>query len=372
MHQDENTAPLANGALPGRKPNRRFGDDLTNDAVGAQTRGFTAVAPVRAHRVTASTNDKQARQPGIPTSTASTAASRLDSRTTDTGLLQKFESLLAPSRSSAGQVTDIDAKDAGDQFCVPEYIHEIYAHLKENEGKYLPNPNYMAAQTDLNERMRSILVDWLVEVHLKFKLRHETLFLTVNILDRFLEKQKIARNRLQLAGVTCMLLAAKYEEVFPPEVRDFVYICDNAYTRDQILEMEPIVCNRLEFNFTTATPHTFLKRFVKAAAPQGNDTLYLLTCYLLELCLPSMKSLTFTPSMLSAAAVSLASKMLNMPSWTPTLAKYTGYSETDLTACVREIHELAARAPQSSLRAAHRKYSTTRFRNVASTPVCDL
>lgn len=86
--------------------------------------------------------------------------------------------------------------------------------------------------------MRAILIDWLIEVHLKFKLLPETLFLTVNLIDRFLEKAIIQRTKLQLVGVTSMLIASKYEEIYAPEVRDFVYITDKAYSKEEILKME--------------------------------------------------------------------------------------------------------------------------------------
>ena len=86
--------------------------------------------------------------------------------------------------------------------------------------------------------MREILTDWLIEVHLKFKLLPETLYLTVNLIDRFLSTTQIMRNKLQLVGVTAMLIASKYEEIYPPIVNDFVYITDNAYTREEILQME--------------------------------------------------------------------------------------------------------------------------------------
>jgi len=87
----------------------------------------------------------------------------------------------------------------------------------------------MKLQKDINEKMRSILIDWLVEVHLKFKLLPETLYLTVNIIDRYLAKEQIPRSKLQLVGVTSMLIASKYEEIYAPEVRDFEYITDKAY-----------------------------------------------------------------------------------------------------------------------------------------------
>lgn len=102
------------------------------------------------------------------------------------------------------------------------------------QGNYSVLPSYMTQQADINERMRSILVDWLVDVHLKFKLRTETLFLTVHVIDRYLAKEQTTRNKLQLVGCTAMLVAAKYEEIYAPEVRDFVYISDKVRTRQLV------------------------------------------------------------------------------------------------------------------------------------------
>lgn len=78
----------------------------------------------------------------------------------------------------------------------------------------------------------------MVDVHLKFKLLPETLFLTVNIIDRYLSLQQISRQRLQLVGVAAMLISTKYEEIYPPTVKDFVYITDEAYTKQDVLDME--------------------------------------------------------------------------------------------------------------------------------------
>jgi hypothetical protein len=80
--------------------------------------------------------------------------------------------------------------------------------------------------------MRQILVDWLVEVHLKFKLLPETLFLTVNLIDRYTYIKQVKRNDYQLLGVTAMLIACKYEEIYAPEIRDFIYMTDKAYTKE--------------------------------------------------------------------------------------------------------------------------------------------
>lgn len=137
--------------------------------------------------------------------------------------------------------------------------------MLESELQLLPSPYYMSQQNDINEKMRAILVDWIIEVHLKFKLLPETLFLTVSLIDRYLEKVAIMRTRLQLVGVTAMLIASKYEEIYAPEVRDFVYITDNAYTRKEIFEMEYSMLSELEFNLTTPSSYRFLERFAKIA-----------------------------------------------------------------------------------------------------------
>jgi G2/mitotic-specific cyclin-B, other len=98
--------------------------------------------------------------------------------------------------------------------------------------------------------MRKILVDWLVDVHRKFKLRHETLFMAVNLIDRFMEAatEPMQKNKFQLFGVTCLFIASKYEEIYPPSLSDFVYVCADTYTADMVLEMEGIVLNQLGFN----------------------------------------------------------------------------------------------------------------------------
>ena len=120
----------------------------------------------------------------------------------------------------------------------------------------------MNTQQDINQKMRTILIDWLIEVHHKFKLQPQTLWLTVNILDRYLEKVQIMRSKLQLVGISALLIASKYEEIYPPEVKDCVYITDNAYDRQEILAMETTVLTKLEYMITVPTGYHFLIRYL--------------------------------------------------------------------------------------------------------------
>jgi hypothetical protein len=139
-----------------------------------------------------------------------------------------------PSSYQFGPADNIDERDAEDPLCATEYVEDMYEYFRAKEATTSVRPIYMENQTHINERMRSILVDWLVEVQLKFKLVPETLYLTVNIIDRYLERMEVSRPKLQLIGVTSLLIASKYEEIYPPELRDLVYICDRAYTRSEV------------------------------------------------------------------------------------------------------------------------------------------
>ena len=123
----------------------------------------------------------------------------------------------------------------------------------------------MKKQIDINEKMRGILVDWIVEVHLRFRLMPETLFLTINLIDRYLEKKQIMRTRLQLVAVAALLIASKYEEIYVADLNDFVFICDSAFTREEILDMERSILITLEFDLTFFSSYRFLQRFAKIA-----------------------------------------------------------------------------------------------------------
>ena len=113
-------------------------------------------------------------------------------------------------------------------------LTHTYTYIYIKQIQFRPRPEYMRRQKDITHSMRSILVDWLVEVAEEYKLSPQTLYVAVSYIDRFLTEMGVQRGKLQLLGVTCMLLAAKYEEVYPPAIEEFVYITDNTYTRDQV------------------------------------------------------------------------------------------------------------------------------------------
>lgn len=262
-----------------------------------------------------------------------------------------------------GPADNIDERDAEDPLCATEYVQDMYDHFRAKEAITSVRPLYMENQTHINERMRSILVDWLVEVHLKFKLVPETLYLTVNLIDRYLERQEVSRPRLQLIGVTSLLIASKYEEIYPPELRDLVYICDRAYTRKEIIEMEEQILKTLEYNITIPSAHAFLVRYLKAA--HADKRIVQLSCYILDGTLQSYNLLHYLPSQLAAAAVFIARRTVGRNSWSPTLLRYAVYHEEEIAPVARAVMAEKSSAAQE-LRAVNKKYTSSRYGAVAN------
>ena len=175
-----------------------------------------------------------------------------------------------------------------------EYQEEIIPYLLSLENKKRINPNYMSKQNDINEKMRMILIDWLIEVHLKFKLLPETLFLTINFIDRYLQNNQTPRDKLQLIAVSSLLIACKYEEIYPPEISSFVYITDNAYNKEDILNYEIKILGDLEYDLTYPTPLRFLE-IVAIKLGFANDKVFLnKMMYLIELCLSKLYFYNYT------------------------------------------------------------------------------
>ena len=235
----------------------------------------------------------------------------------------------------------------------------------------------MSKQTHIDAASREVLVDWLVEIHDFFHLMPETLYLAVNLVDRFLEKEQATRSKLQLIGATALFMASKYEEMYPLPASDFVWISDDAFTRVAILSMECLMLARLNFQLTAPNAFVFVTRFAKVAgiatAPRSpRSTTELLANYLVELTLQDYKMLKYLPSTICASAVYLALKTRGKTPWTPDLEKHSTYKEADLQACVRDIHELHDKATTNKLQAVRKKYTQETYGNVSSIALAHL
>ena len=243
-----------------------------------------------------------------------------------------------------------------------EYFDDICMELNSKEEKYLPNPNYMSIQKDINHRMRAILIDWLIDVHLKYKMVPQTMYISVNLIDRFLSINETSRIKLQLVGVTAMFIASKYEEIYPPELKDFVYITDNAYVKSEVLDMESKMLICLNFDITFPTQWSFLEIFRKKL--NLDIKTFNLAWFLMELSLINYKMLKFKLSQIAASSIFIAIKTLNFYNKVD-FEKNTGYTENSIRECVREINNFYIYNSTHSLQAIRKKFSSKKYEEVS-------
>lgn len=250
-----------------------------------------------------------------------------------------------------------------------DHSSSIYRHLLslEMDMNKRSSPSYMGrVQNDISPNMRGILVDWLVEVAEEYQLVTDTLFLTVSYIDRYLSSYAISRNKLQLLGVACMLVASKYEEICPPRVEDFCYITDNTYIMEEVLEMERDVLKFLNFDTGPPTTKNFLRILTRAALENSKSSktqLEFLSCYLVELSLLDYSCVQFLPSVVAASAIFLSRFMIQpeVHPWSLALQSYSGYRPSDLKMCVHVIHDLQLNIKGSSLRVVRDKYRRPKY-----------
>ncbi|XP_016543947.2 G2/mitotic-specific cyclin S13-7 isoform X2 [Capsicum annuum] len=270
------------------------------------------------------------------------------------------------SKKPKEQIVDIDAADVNNELAVSEYVEDIYSFYKLAESETRVH-DYIDSQPEISEKMRAILIDWLIEVHHKFELNPETLYLTINIVDRYLAVETASRRELQLVGISAMLLASKYEEIWAPEVNDFVCISDQTYSHEQVLTMEKQILGQLEWYLTVPTPYVFLVRFIKASLPDSE--MENMVYFLAELGLMNYETIIYCPSMIAAAAVYAARHTLNRtPFWNGTLKLHTSFSEAQIIECARMLVSYHSEAANHKLKVIFRKYTNAERGAVALLP----
>jgi len=281
------------------------------------------------------------------------------------------------------------------------YVTDIHEYFKRAETMR-PHFNYLdtlltaggssssnfvegiQTKNGVTEKMRYILVDWIVEVHSKFRLQPETLFLTVELMDRYLQLRPCPKKSLQLVGVTAMMVAAKYEEIYPPPVSDFVYISANTYTAEQILSFELELLAALDFGLTIPTVFCFSKRALTVIAADPTDSLRVIPSlpsmvqFLCEASLLSYALLNTPLSKTAAACVYLARKYLRsaespLTLWTKALIHYTGYPLAEIKAEVRTLNDIIASIASSTQKAkgCYLKYENAKHDRVSPVAVTE-
>ena len=256
-----------------------------------------------------------------------------------------------------------------------EYMNKIYNNLLKEEDKGIVPAlkyNYMKEQKEINEQMRSILIDWIIDVHFKFGFTDETLFMTVLIIDRYLSANQITRAKLQLLGITALLIACKHEEIDLPKIDDFTYITDNAYVKEEVINMENDVLKVLNFELLYPSP---IKFYEYLSVNFGFDKkMHLMGKYLMESFLVDIKCTKYKPSIISSACCYIVMKFFKMKNYPQSYDKKfynlvinenSKYSEHDIKDCARDICLFVDNINKTKYLACQKKYSKPELEKVS-------
>lgn len=274
-----------------------------------------------------------------------------------------FLELQQVQREFARDLPDPEDEDTWDVTMAAEYAPEIFEYMHSLELRMAPDPFYMDHQDELQWLMRGVLVDWIVQVHQRFNLLPETLFLTINYVDRFLSRRKVLLLRFQLVGIVALFLAAKYEEINCPLVHEVQYMVENLYTVEELLKAERFMIDVLEFEMGWPGPMLFLRRTSKA-----DDYDYetrTLAKYFLEITIMDPRLVAAAPLWLAAGSHYLARRLLNRGAWTSGHVFYSGYTELQLRPLAQVLLE-QCRNGERTHKAIFTKYSERRYRRSAA------
>ncbi|KAM3874398.1 G2/mitotic-specific cyclin-B1 [Diretmus argenteus] len=265
------------------------------------------------------------------------------------------------------QIKDADADDYDNPVFCSEYVKDIYKYLRQLEADQGVRPRYLEGQ-EVTGGMRAILIDWLQQVHLKFSLLQETMYMTVAIIDRFLQDHPVRKKQLQLVGVTAMFIASKYEEMYPPEIADFACVTDMTYTTAQIRAMEGTILKALNFGLGRPLPLQFLRRASKVYQVTAEQ--HTLAKYFMELTMVDYEMVHFPPSQVASAALALSLKVLDAGEWDATLQHYMDYTADSLTPVMVHLHKNVVKVNEGLTKhmVIKQKYSTSKQMRIATIP----
>lgn len=247
----------------------------------------------------------------------------------------------------------------------PDYSWEIVQNLLKAESTAQPPSDYLSTLVDINPRTRAVLVDYLIDLHRSLNLTAETLYLAVGLFDRVLAVDTtVTRGKLQLLGVSALMVACKYEEVSVPPISQYVEAMDGAYAKEEMLQMERNILKVVGFHVSTPTAYTFYSR-IESLVVEDKVTMAL-GMYIMELSLMEYPALSHRPSLLTSASYYLSKRLRSRPiPWPPILQRQFGYSESDLKPCLRLLYLAYISSERSVLQATRKKFSSPAFSEVS-------
>jgi len=268
---------------------------------------------------------------------------------------------------------DFDKQQAKDPWSVSEFACDIVKYVRHRE-KFFKVHDYYAMQDGLTREDRAAIVDWLINIQELFHVDHEVLYMAVKLMDIFIcesPEHTVCRPDLQLIAAAAFFIASKYEEIRPPLLKDLLFVCKDAYSEQQLLQMEIKMLYTVGYDVGESLSYTFLRRYARVIKCKA----YVLTAarYYLEMSLHYLKFCLMSESKMAAASLLLALRVTETGDWDPILEKYSSHKLSDVEALMFEINHMMHRFPveYGTLKRARSKYSDKTFFQVAKMPLLE-
>lgn len=313
-----------------------------------------------------SSNDTKKRD--LSKESSADESSQLDSKRDISSVFK--ERMVNHRKKLSKKMVFADQLDLRDPQMVSEFACDIYLNMKRIERENAVDANYLTKvqlPTEVKDTSRAFLVEWIIDVHRKFRLLPETLYVTILLIDRFLSVKQIKKSQLHILGVTSLLISTKYEEIYPPNLDDLLSVSENKFSREEVLKMEMDMLITLQFSITTPSAYRFLERFRKLSTMANEDKIFFFAQYLQEIALLDASLLKYSPSEIAASALILSTKCLKrVNAWNKEMEKTTNYSEEYLAPIVEDVKSFIVEVNPKFLTTLKYKFSKTDYMEVAS------
>jgi len=273
-------------------------------------------------------------------------------------LIKNFEEYLQKQKN------EISKEKLHSIYDCPEYAHQILYNMKKNEKLSLGDPSYINSHSEVTERMRGIILDWICDVHTKLHLQSETLYLAINYFDRYTSKEKTTKSCLQLIAITALFLASKYEEIYPPELKDFVFVVSKFASKLEIIKAEQKILKLLKFEVSYPSSFRFLQRYSNLL--QSDEKQFYLAQFIIESQFFDSSKIGMTPSDLALGSIYLSAVSLKNPCWNEKIKDESQRSEHEAKNLSNEMKKGLNFAIKEKLNSVRRKFMSKKYMEVAS------
>ncbi len=366
-------------------PVREFGKDVTNEA----TATANLIGPSGVLKMTDKLSQISTKDEGVPVSNPShlffqevpemkapqpimqeiPASAQLGKSVAD----MCSERLQEAKKSIRANLEFHDKLDQRNPQLISDYAPDIFQHMRDVEQYYMVAPDYLAnSQKEIKDTSRAFLVEWMADVHRKYKLRPDTLFLSVNACDRYMSQVEIPKRKLHILGMTSMMATAKYEEIYPPTLKDLMECSEGKFTREDVITMETKLLSTIDFDFMSPTTFQFLKRFEKMISAFQDPKVFYFSRYLSEICLLDASLLKFPPSVIALSCLSISAKTVTGYIYKTNQITSMGITEDQLQLCMKEVRSFVKEVNPKFTETLLYKFNKPDYYEVAKIPLTSI